>query len=985
MRHRTILPALINKYLQLFQCFILVSAIMLSLPLKAASPIENDQNTDATVSVSEIESNGLRISRILIPAEIDQYDLATNETQDELFLTIPFAISSLRIPSSTSTTLINKIVLQENTERKCSLSIKLKSSKLKFFHYVLKNPSQLAIDIWDEQPIEQQTTTTTTTSPTETSKTIETPKVTITTPALSKETPIKTETLTSLPKETKKAMSSKKLQKPLGKESLKQAIISTSEETIINEVIEETKPKSLIQKMLSENEKLYLEFAPLKNDIRLPLEPPKQDEINGSEEDQKLYNIALNLFKRKKYALTLNSIKLFFNTFPNSKIIEEIAFLQANTYFMLGESLKSKNYFDKAISFYKEALRKYPASKYVPQTLIFIGVAYFTKGLFYEALGSFEVGSDKYPDNKYTLLMRLGAAEVYFKIKDYETAIARLEVLSTEYSDSRVARDAIYRLGDVYFEQKKFPEAADRYLTAMQVWPVDIDLYPNAIFNTAESYFWIGKYEESLSTYREFLKLFSKYLKKDLSIYNFGSNALARIGEIMEILGASDEQAKKIYLETEFRFRGSYGARLATIRRITQDLRNTTDKKYLRNSYEEIDKIIKESKENPELVEFASIIKGEAQLDRKDYMLAIDTWEKHILKYPRTQYLERLKNHIVIALKKMVFDTLEANNPHKAIKLYQNNKSRYFTDENSYELMFALVPAYISLGLFDTAQSYLDTSTTTYKKLYSAAAAKERLLKTTKDISDIIKKSLIAMEKGNTSFKTDYAKSDMSFVDDIKTNELKYKKTRENIPRIDDAQAEFLRARILKEKKDYSKAEAICREGIVKYPHEKETFASLLGEILLLTKNWSEAANYLNLSKSNQLTTLKELAYANTKAFKYEKAIEIYENILKQNLVDGLEKKKLLFNVADLNYKAKNYEIAQGKLKKYIEEYPQDEKTDAALYKLGDSLNKLNNTEEALKVWENLSKKPSAGIYASMAEESTKTILWKKKFKQQLR
>ncbi len=129
--------------------------------------------------------------------------------------------------------------------------------------------------------------------------------------------------------------------------------------------------------------------------------------------------------------------------------------------------------------------------------------------------------------------------------------------------DSRIFQEMNHSWGDVYFQRKQFRKSVDAYQKALHEYPEF--KFPHVYYNLAESLFWLGQWNQSLKSYHRFIKTFPSH--------PYESYALARIGELLDILGANKEKIMGTFSENHFRFQGHPGAQLSRVRWLSEKMK----------------------------------------------------------------------------------------------------------------------------------------------------------------------------------------------------------------------------------------------------------------------------------------------------------------------------------------------------------------------------------------------------------------------------
>lgn len=301
------------------------------------------------------------------------------------------------------------------------------------------------------------------------------------------------------------------------------------------------------------------------------------------------------------------------------------------------------------------------------------------------------------------------------KPKDAQKILRELEK-SAEASDMRV--EAAYRLGDVDFEFKKYSEAATEYERALGKYPDYAKVFPNALFDLAESQFWLGKYNPALKNYVEFLKTYPRH--------DHGGYAMTRVGEVLDILGANQSQVMSAYLESFFKYPNNQGSEVARLRMLSQGLKSMKDKQ--KNiSLDEIEEIRKRST-LPRIDEFVTLMVSEGLSKREEYDDSLDKLMTYFQTNPTTANLKVFKGRILRNISDILKKDVTSNNFMDALNFYGQYSGTWLKNSDRIDVEFFKAKAFEQAGVYSEANTIYKVLAKKREKIQGTKEEKERLV-----------------------------------------------------------------------------------------------------------------------------------------------------------------------------------------------------------------------------------------------------------------
>ena len=179
---------------------------------------------------------------------------------------------------------------------------------------------------------------------------------------------------------------------------------------------------------------------------------------------------------------------------------------QEEELFFVAQKAFDDGFYDVAIRYIEQFLRKFPSTKHYAKARLLYGQCYFFKNQY---LKSFEIFQSllNEPELRDATLYWMG--ETYFKGSDYRQAQSYYQKVIDQFPDSEYAPQAHYSLGWSFFEQGIYDEAIKHFHQLIDVFQ-DHPLREDALFKVGEAYLNTSDYTKAISTFEEYIKLYPK-------------------------------------------------------------------------------------------------------------------------------------------------------------------------------------------------------------------------------------------------------------------------------------------------------------------------------------------------------------------------------------------------------------------------------------------------------------------------------------------
>ncbi len=275
----------------------------------------------------------------------------------------------------------------------------------------------------------------------------------------------------------------------------------------------------------------------------------------ASSPDAEYVNLALDLFAKKNYALTVKTIEFYEKERPASIHKNDMKLLKASSYLKLGHAARAKELFTQI----REEQQTTPAAL---SAGIWLAEQTRREGDHIQTLEQYLWLVSRFPSHRLAWAFHLVAAEALYALKQTDRAVKQYEWVA-ENAPTRTSRSmAALRLGDVYLNRLQYDKALAAYYRMIEKYPAEAKEFPAIQINRAESLYGLGQYERAEAAFEAFLA--------NHPGHPAGWRASLRIGEIIARRdGASNvEAARKSFLATINAYPFSPGSTVARLRLI---------------------------------------------------------------------------------------------------------------------------------------------------------------------------------------------------------------------------------------------------------------------------------------------------------------------------------------------------------------------------------------------------------------------------------
>ncbi|NQZ18503.1 MAG: tetratricopeptide repeat protein [Bdellovibrionales bacterium] len=682
----------------------------------------------------------------------------------------------------------------------------------------------------------------------------------------------------------------------------------------------------LEEKVIEAKGNIYLRFPLLKLKNRYLQElqsfRPEYEIKRSFSDENKQARFLLKLFDQRSYASFIKAKQIYRKNFPVSKYDEILTYIEADVWVELWKKNNRVEYLTKAMNLYRMLIERYPNSRISERTLIHAGLLSHDVGEFFLATKMLKRYLKNYPGSPFGNYVRIYLADALAHLNNYEGARSTLDKV-IEDGEEGSKQEAMFRVGDIYFLKQSYRRAERAYAKAIEKFPKDVKSYPNALFNKAESHFVLAEYTESLKAYKEF---FDKYPG-----HPYGGYALTRVGEIIQILGASNKRAQGFYNESFFRYRKTTGGVIARMRSLSQRFKDMK-KKELATSIDEIKKIEKEINLY-QVDEFAAFMISDGFYQRGDFMEAANALIDYFQINPKPVNIKKFERRISRAIAGEVRKLILKGDAVKAIGIIESHQKSWLSKSRRVDVQYFRAMAYEKMGLFDEALESYNRLKQRMKLLVGSKEEKERKV----------------FEYYPTIDQVNLREAVASYGLNKNSESLAYLKEIKNVKALDNL----------------SKVDYHLTLSKLSYDNKKYDSA-------LKTVNLVKADDIKDPVKKEKFNVYLSQVYE--KNGKFDKAIDILENHYKKHKGERdqvyiLSRLYKLYQEMGMTDKA----IATGD--RLLTEYDTKYDLDKERYYLGEMHYQKNDRKTAEKVWKGLTKK---SMWAELAKNKVSGDEWKK-------
>jgi tetratricopeptide (TPR) repeat protein len=284
--------------------------------------------------------------------------------------------------------------------------------------------------------------------------------------------------------------------------------------------------------------------------------------------EEKTVKLALELFRKRDFALTVRTLDLFLKETPESIHRVDMEFLRANA--LLRLALDSPAAGPNPMKENAEKLLEKIREKHVGTPASLAAALYLADQRRQEenhlqVVERYLWIAAHYPKHRNVWAWRMMAAEALYAVKQTDRAVAEYEWIEANAPDTAAKASAATRIGDAYLHRGQYDRALAAYYAAGKKFPGEAEKSASLQVNRGESLYWLGQYDRAQEQFEKFNRGFPGHPG--------GWRALVRLAEIegRKTGDEAREASRKYLLEAVNRYPFSPGAVIARMRLVPCD------------------------------------------------------------------------------------------------------------------------------------------------------------------------------------------------------------------------------------------------------------------------------------------------------------------------------------------------------------------------------------------------------------------------------
>lgn len=220
---------------------------------------------------------------------------------------------------------------------------------------------------------------------------------------------------------------------------------------------------------------------------------------------------------RAKTASDSSKIEVYYQSFIQKYPTHELATKLMKD---LGHRFIGNRSYDEAILYYKQSVLTMTDKLSAAETEYWVAEAAAEKGDHTAARGYFLSLADSYPKSEWAPKALYARGRLYLTDNKYDSSSIAFELLKERYPNDPNTRRVGTALGESYYQQGRFEEAIEALRTAMPY--LDDDSKAKAVFLIAESYNYLGNFDEASKSYLEYINRTKGTGKERVAHYGLG-------------------------------------------------------------------------------------------------------------------------------------------------------------------------------------------------------------------------------------------------------------------------------------------------------------------------------------------------------------------------------------------------------------------------------------------------------------------------------
>lgn len=457
----------------------------------------------------------------------------------------------------------------------------------------------------------------------------------------------------------------------------------------------EPAPTETIEKLLVSTDKVQEEDPLVSSTTTVgsdPLGDKKEEEAN--QEARRTYSSAIELFKQERYREALNILRYFTNNYPHSKLASAVSILIGDCYYYLAEENSLTSY-QPAIEAFQLALAFYSDSEDVDRGYFQLANSYRKMGYHLEAYENYKLLLENHPESNYIPDAHFWMAESLYQDEEFERARDIFQQYLIRHYQGAFVRKAAFRAADCLVGMKEYGKALQSYQELLSQWPDHSGLFPETLYSMGIAYLENGNYQSAQSTLFIALNVFPEQ--------EYNHIILTKIGDAYQMEGKIEE-ALKVYSQNNVLYRESEGAMISEMKMADIGVKKLGFFNFNQcldplNVYQQI--IEKYPATN--LAEEALYKQGVAYSEQRKYKEAVASLKTVLEEYPDSELSKKCLYSLQENLSKLIESYFSEEKYYPVLVLYRKHKDLFLENNTNTGMLFRIGESFRRVGLYDNA------------------------------------------------------------------------------------------------------------------------------------------------------------------------------------------------------------------------------------------------------------------------------------------
>jgi TolA-binding protein len=411
-------------------------------------------------------------------------------------------------------------------------------------------------------------------------------------------------------------------------------------------------------------------------------------------DENRIYDSARELFKQEKYGEALATFRYFTDTYPQSVLSGDVSFLIGECYFYLAERGDLGSY-QPAVDALQLALALYPDTSRAHQGLFQVANGLRRMGYHFEAQDNYQLLIDHYPHSPFVPGAHFWIAETLFQRDEYKDAKDLFRYFIVKYPGNDFVMQATFRVADCYVGLKEYGKAEEKYKEALDRWPLYSGLFPETLYSLGLSYLRNKHYAKARSMLFMALNIYPEQPYNHIIV--------TKIGDTYREEG-SVEQALKVYSQNDVLYPESRGAMISEIKMADLGVSNPGFFNFIQY-LEPLEVYQKAIDKYPatDLAEEALYKEGRALAEQKRYKEAISSLITVLEEYPDSELSEKCFYSLQKNLVKLIDSYYSDEHYYSILEVYYQYKEPFLIETKDTKTLFQIGESFRQAGFHEEA------------------------------------------------------------------------------------------------------------------------------------------------------------------------------------------------------------------------------------------------------------------------------------------